>query len=370
MKVAYIHFYVEDSQRSRNWFIKTMGFEGWGQMRNSHTQTEIIGINEIIFLISSPLHQNSPVATYLQNHPSGVADIAFYIEDLVLLTDKLATLKIETLENEFIAQSTIQTIKLKSWGGLEHTLIDAQQQEDLRHYLKQDLNPSNLSNDPDSEYQPAIFNNNPNIHITGIDHVVLNVERHQLSAVVNWYKTVFDLQIQQLFNIETDYSSLYSEALIDKSGQLQFNINEPTSANSQIQDFLNFNNGPGIQHIALSTDRIIQTVQALKSNNLNFLTIPNEYYQRLKTKQYSIIQNHLTPQEWQHLKNLNILLDVPQENPQSLLMQIFTLPLFEQPTFFLELIERRQRAQGFGAGNFMALFQAVEQLFLNHYAPH
>ncbi len=367
MKVAYIHFYVQDSQRSRNWFIDTMGFEGLGQQINAHTITEIVRINEIIFLLSSPLNETSPVANYLNHYPSGVADIAFYLEDLDLFTNKLTGLNIQILENELFASSYIKTIKIQAWGALEHTLIDVQQEKDLKHYLRNInlFSHGDFLNKPN--FKQDLIKEKPKITITEIDHVVLNVERNQLKDAVNWYKTVFDFQVQQLFKIKTDYSSLYSEALIDQSGQLQFNINEPTSANSQIQDFLNFNNGSGIQHIALSTQNIIQTVQALKLNHLPFLSAFPHYYHSLEDSYHSIIENLFTPQEWQQLKQSHILLEFSKPNPQGLLMQIFTLPIFEKPTFFLELIERKHQAQGFGQGNFMALFQAVEELSKHHY---
>lgn len=367
MKVAYIHFYVQDSQRSRNWFINTMGFEGLGQQISSHTLTEIVRINEIIFLLSSPLNEASPVATYLNYHPSGVADIAFYLENLALFVDKLTALNIPILENELFASSQIKTIKIQAWGNLNHTLIDAQQEKKLKQYFRNIKLSNHCKLLPNSHSKQDLISQKLQITITDIDHVVLNVERNQLKDAVNWYKMVFDFQVQQLFKIETDYSSLYSEALIDQSGQLQFNINEPTSANSQIQDFLNFNNGSGIQHIALSTQNIIQTVQDLRLNNLPFLSVSPHYYHNLEENYHSVIKLLFTAQEWQQLKQSHILLEFANHNPQSLLMQIFTLPIFEQPTFFLELIERRHQAQGFGQGNFMALFQAIEELSKHHY---
>jgi 4-hydroxyphenylpyruvate dioxygenase len=153
---------------------------------------------------------------------------------------------------------------------------------------------------------------------------------------------------------------LYSEALIDPSHQIQFNINEPTSANSQIQEFLDLNLGSGIQHIALKTNDILQTIQQMRNLGLTFLEIPSSYYQKLDQQYRAKILSFLKNKQWQQLKQEQILLDFPAQNPQSLLMQIFSQPIFEKPTFFFEFIERRDSAEGFGEGNFLALFEAME----------
>ena len=135
----------------------------------------------------------------------------------------------------------------------------------------------------------------------------------------------------------------------------RFNINEPTSSNSQIQEFIDLNGGSGIQHIALRSQNLIQDVASMQQEDVAFLNIPQSYYEQLDTTL------NLTQEEWEAIANQQILVERDRLNPQSLLMQIFTQPIFEQPTFFLEFIERRQQAQGFGQGNFKELFAAVER---------
>jgi len=335
MKIAYIHFYVEDIRRSRNWFIETMGFSFLGQSINVHTITEIVGINGILFLLSAPLKKTSPVASYLKKHPPGVADIAFNIQDFDSFSEKLVDLEVEILEDNLISLENLRMIKIKGWGNLEHTLIEAQ--------------------DPTENNICDLKSN-----ITDIDHVVLNVPRSQLKSAVAWYQKIFNFQVQQLFTIKTPNSGLYSEALIDPSHQIQFNINEPTSDNSQIQEFLDLHVGSGIQHIALKTNDILQTVRQMKNLGLTFLEIPASYYQKLDQKYGIKIQAFLGNEYWEQFKKEKILLDFPAKSPQSLLMQIFSQPIFEKPTFFFEFIERRDNAQGFGEGNFLALFEAME----------
>jgi 4-hydroxyphenylpyruvate dioxygenase len=350
MEIAYIHFYVPDIRRSRDWFLDTMGFSLVGQSINSHTITEIIEINSILLLLSAPLKETSPVAFYLKKHPPGVADIAFQIQDFDAFTQKLVDLKVDILENDLISLKNSRMIKIKGWGNLEHTLIEAQ---------------DNSENQLGSCFQniTSLSSNNlsdVNSHVTGIDHVVLNVQRSHLKSAVAWYQRIFDFQVQQLFTIKTPNSGLYSEALIDPSHQIQFNINEPTSDNSQIQEFLDLNVGSGIQHIALKTTDILQTVRQMKNLGLTFLEIPASYYQKLDQKYGIKIQAFLGNEYWEQFKKEKILLDFPAKSPQSLLMQIFSQPIFEKPTFFFEFIQRRDNAEGFGEGNFLALFEAME----------
>lgn len=387
MEIAYIHFYVADSRRSRNWFIKKMGFSFLGESINAHTITEFVGINNILFLISSPLNDISPVAYFLKKHPPGVADIAFKVEDFDSAYQKLISLNIEILENNLVFQEGLRMIKIKAWGSLEHTLIENHKtnppfyeniqknslnllESQVENNILENFNKPNKTNlqtvqifNSSFKIQPHLSTNNLlNLQskITAIDHVVLNVERHQLKSAVAWYQKVFDFHVQQLFTITTANSGLYSQALIDPSNNIRFNINEPTSDNSQIQEFLDLNYGSGIQHIALGTSDIFQTVHQMKNSGLDFLFVPPSYYQKLEEKHVLKIQSSLTFEQWQQLKSGQILLDFPKDNHTSLLMQIFTLPIFNKPTFFFEFIERRDNAQGFGEGNFLALFEAME----------
>ncbi|MEL7407924.1 MAG: VOC family protein, partial [Cyanobacteria bacterium J06558_2] len=188
-----------------------------------------------------------------------------------------------------------------------------------------------------------------------IDHVVLNVARGQLNNAVSLYQELFGLRVQQQFKIQTNKSGLASQALIDDSGAVQFNINEPTDSNSQIQEFIDCNHGSGIQHLALRSPDLISDVAQMRRRGLNFLSVPSAYYHQLPQLE------GLNTLEQQTITQQQILIDCDRWLPQSLLMQIFTQPIFEQPTFFLEFIERRHNAQGFGQGNFQALFAAVER---------
>ena len=340
MQIDHVHFYVEDAAQQRDWFIRTMGFQSISNVINYHTYSEVVTNNSVEFIISSPLNSCSPVAHYLKCHPPGVADIAFRVENLELLLEKADYLNLEILQSIITSQSTngkVKLAKIRGWGSLNHTLID--------------------------QTSTKIFSHSkvvPKTDIVGIDHLVLNVPSGQLKLAVNWYKNLFNFQTYQSFNIQTEQSGLSSEALVDASGQIQFNINQPSSANSQIQEFLDHNQGSGIQHIGLKSTNILRTVAQMRQSGLPFLPIPKTYYQRIKKISKTRGISVLKQQEWKEIETEQILVSWQEDDPESILMQIFTQPIFDQPTFFFELIERRNQAQGFGEGNFQALFEAIE----------
>jgi 4-hydroxyphenylpyruvate dioxygenase len=145
--------------------------------------------------------------------------------------------------------------------------------------------------------------------------------------------------------------------MLHPDGWVKLPINQPTSANSQIQEFLEVNRGPGVQHIALQTPNIVDAIAYLRQRGLPFLQVPRTYYTQLLHRQGL----QLSEAEIQEIAAQQILVDWEENSPEALLLQIFTQPIFEQPTFFFELIERRLQARGFGEGNFRALFEAIER---------
>ncbi len=340
MKIDHIHFFVEDAAQTRDWLIQKMGFQSGGQQVNEHTCTELVGNSSVLFRVSAARNEFSPVAHYLATHPAGVANIAFLVDDLESLSARIERLDIKIIEGQELPIDDPKQLTIQGWGDFQHTLVTNAS------------NPMLVSIPPEPDDQNLIV---------GIDHVVLNVGQHQLAAATDWYQNLFDFQVQQSFDIQSNYSGLYSHALVDRTGQVQFNINEPSSPNSQIQTFLDIQGGAGIQHVALRTANIFQTVTEMRSQDLAFLPIPPSYYTNLKNRSQQMNDFPLQYQEWQNLEKLQILLDWAADYTLALLMQIFTQPIFNQPTFFFEIIERRGAAQGFGEGNFLALFQAIER---------
>ena len=339
MKIDRVHFYCRNAVRVRDWFLRNIGFRAVGNYISRHTHTELISLNDAHFLISSPLNNNSPVAQYLACHPEGIADIAFRVKNVAEIVDRSRDLGLKLLQDIRSEQSPegIQTAKITGWQDLQHTLIEAE---------------SDLLGD--LPYEP-VRNINTQSYITEIDHVVLNVPSGELNAAVELYQKLFNFQVQQSFEIKTNKSGLSSQALIDETGAVQFNVNQPTTRNSQIQEFIDLNRGSGVQHLALRSQNLIADVTRMQQQDIQFLDVPPAYYQNLPpfTALNSIERTAIEQQQ--------ILVDGDSAASESLLMQVFTQPILEQPTFFLEFIERRQAAKGFGRGNFQALFAAVEQ---------
>lgn len=342
MEFYRIQFYTEDAETSREWFVSKLGFEITGSYANSHSHIEVIKSGNICFVLSSPLTSSSPVASWLKLHPPGIADVGFRvknIESAIARAIAEGAKLLEPIQKGINAGGSFKRAKIAGWGDLSHTLIEGSGD----NYIS-----------PNSGQLPLF---------TNIDHVVLNVATGDLSSAVNWYQRVLGFQTQQNFDIQTDKSALRSRVMVHPEGRVQMPINESASPNSQIQEFLDANQGPGIQHMALQTDRIVEVVTDLRSRSLPFLPVPWTYYKELQQQ-----QNYL-PKDWQEIVGAQVLVDWSEDTPAAMLLQIFTQPVFAEPTFFFEIIERRValvndvkvQAGGFGAGNFRALFQAIER---------
>jgi 4-hydroxyphenylpyruvate dioxygenase len=342
MRINHIHFYVEDAKLWRNWFIHHLGFEvvtfdyAIPLKESFHTCTEVIKSGSVCFLLSSPLLPTSPVAEYLRQHPPGVADVAFDVEDVeeTLAQCQVYGVKVlQPIQQQQQGEESVKWSQIAAWGGLTHTLIEMRKQE-----VRDNLSLPYFSN------------------ITAIDHIVLNVPVGDLEHAVSWYQNILDFQPQQMFKIKTNRSALHSQVMVSHHGNVQLPINEPATPNSQIQEFINVNRGAGIQHIALRTPNIVQAIAQFRSSGLSFLRVPQSYYEILAIRQGL----PLSSTELKAIAQQEILVDWQENTPQALLLQIFTQPIFEQPTFFFEFIERKNQARGFGEGNFRALFEAIE----------
>ena len=335
MKIDRVHFYVEDARAWSHWFVNKLEFQAASGSHVSHTCTEVVKSGSVCFVLSSPLSPDSPVAKFLQQHPPGIADVTFDVKDLEAVMQRAIAHQVEILE-PIQHQQGYKWAKIAAWGSLSHTLI--QRQEDKE------------------ELGELIITHNSEI-FTAIDHIVLNVAAGDLERAVAWYENVLEFDSQQAFTIQTDRSALHSRVMVSRSGCVQFPINQPASPNSQIQEFLDANRGPGIQHIALQTPNIVQAIARFRSRGVSFLPVPPTYYTQLQERQ----EIPLSIAEFEEIARQQILIDWKETNPFALLLQTFTQPIFTQPTFFFELIERRLQAVGFGEGNFRALFEAIER---------
>ena len=366
MEIDHVHFYVEDAQRSRDWFVRTLSFQAVASGANQHTHTEVVKSGPIYLILSSPLSPASPVDQFLRSHPAGVADLAFQVPHLEIVVAKAlaqGAKLLQPIQQMQQAQGCCKWAKIAAWGDMSHTLIE---RSGVTPVLPSAELAWNREAVPSHIATPiSTRSDTPGIPLIGIDHVVLNVATGDLEPAVTWYQNVLGLQPQQSFAIQTNRSGLRSQVMVHPSGKVQLPINEPGSANSQIQEFLDVNRGPGVQHIALRTTNIVQTIAQLRNLGVSFLEVPSTYYLQLQQR----YGRDLPDADWQAIADQQILVDWQDDDAPAMLLQTFTQPIFGQPTFFFEVIERQVRclngqskqAQGFGEGNFRALFEAIER---------
>lgn len=372
MKIEYVHFYVEDARASSDWFVNYMGFRALASGASLHTYTAVVQSGAVYIVLSSPLSSASPVAQFLKLHPAGVADIAFVVSDLEGIIERAVANDAKVLQpvqEQPLAQGVRKWARIAAWGSLSHTLS-----EYTDNTLRLPVFPETLGvrdcvqgesflqtsspAPPAPPASPTLSSPSEAEFVTDIDHVVLNVAIGELEPALNWYENILGFQRQQTFTIQTDHSGLRSQVMIHPKSGVKFPINEPTSANSQIQEFLEVNRGSGIQHIALQTPQIVKAIAQFRSSGLSFLPVPDTYYAQLQQHCHKL---NLSAAELKEIAAQQILVDWQDNSPEALLLQIFTQPIFKEPTFFFELIERRYEAQGFGEGNFRALFEAIER---------
>lgn len=349
MEIDRIHFYVEDAAFWRDWFVNRMGFEPLNAIATDNTRTEIINHGSVCFMLSESINAKSPVAEYLRFHPPGVADVGFRVKDIDSVLKKVTDAGgkvLEPVQEQRRGTGYIKGAKIAGWGYLTHTLVEEREKEPP-------------SQKPGFLEKPGFLTNS--IDFASIDHAVLNVAAGDLEKALSFYEQTLGFRRQQKFNIQTERSGLYSQVLIHPEGSAQLPVNEPTSNNSQIQEFLDANRGAGIQHLALKTRDITKIVLRMRQNGVFFLSVPSTYYELLLQRRKDEFSSILSPEEWGEIINLQILADWQEDRFNALLLQIFTKPMFGEPTFFFEIIERREQARGFGEGNFMALFEAVER---------
>lgn len=345
MKIDHIHFLVEDANETRRWLIRTMGWHSISSAVLPDRRLEILDYRGTRFIFSSPRCGSSPLARHLAAHGQGVVDVSIEVECLEPLLHRLRPMPVPYRQVHPLQAPEICFMNrpaprsrtwIQGWGTVGHTLV---QREATTPFLAGG----------------------------GIDHIVLNVKAGELDAAVAFYRQLLAVEPRQNFGITTDRSAMKSTVLSNGADHLYFNINEPSSSNSQIQQFIDANGGPGIQHIALRSDPLIPTVARLNARGLAMLTIPERYYNLLGQRLMRSPSPKLTLEERQAIQHYNILMDWTSEIPEAWLLQTFSLPPFRGSLFFFEFIERRAGADGFGQNNFQELYEAVEgELLRSH----
>ena len=301
---------------------------------------------DIRFVVSGALTAESPIAVHVRTHGDGVHDLAWLVNDAAAAYEAAVARGAEPARapwTETDETGVLELAQIKTYGETRHTFVSR------RDYSSPLLEPGYAADNLPPE--PA----GPSVGLTRIDHVVGNVEKGKLDDWVRFYSEVIGFSQLVHFDdnqIATEYSALMSTVVWDGS-KIVMPINEPADGKkkSQIQEYVDTYDGPGVQHIALRTDDIVATVQALRDRGVRFMTVPETYYDEARER----LAGFDLP--WDELQRLNILAD---KDFDGYLLQIFTETITDRPTVFFEIIERRG-AKGFGEGNFKALFEAIER---------
>jgi 4-hydroxyphenylpyruvate dioxygenase len=300
---------------------------------------------DVRIVLTAGLHPGSPVTRHVQRHGDGVRDVALGVVEAVRAFDAAVARGAGAVREPWQDEDDAGVLRratIATYGDTVHTLVD---RHDYRGLFAPGYEPLEAAPDP---LPPA--------GLMHIDHVVGNVELGAMDRWVGFYERVLGFSQLVHFDdqaISTEYSALMSKVVWDGEGRVKLPINEPAAGRrkSQIEEFLEFNEGPGVQHVALATDDIVASVRALRARGVEFLRVPDTYYEDLAGR-FADVQLDL-----EAIAELGILADRDEEGH---LLQIFTRNVQDRPTVFYELIERHG-SRGFGAGNFKALFIALER---------
>ncbi len=344
----YIEFWVGNAKQSAHYYRAAFGMRLTGY-RGPETGVRdrasyLLVQDKLRFVLTSALGPAGEIAEHVHRHGDGVHDMAFWVDDArsayaAAIERGATSVQEPTVTSDEHGEVVVAGIR--TYGDTIHSIVER------RNYTGLFL-PGFVA--ADSPYTPD------GVGLKYVDHCVGNVELGKMNEWVSFYERVLGFTNILSFDdkqISTEYSALMSKVMSNGNGRIKFPINEPAAGKrkSQIDEYLDFYGGPGVQHIAIATDDIVKTVRTLKSRGIEFLRIPNTYYETVLDR-VGKIDEDLAP-----LAELGILID---RDDEGYLLQIFTKPVQDRPTVFYEIIQRKG-AKSFGAGNFKALFVALER---------
>jgi 4-hydroxyphenylpyruvate dioxygenase len=354
----FVEFYVGSAKMVTYWFVKAMGMDITGYMgpetgvrdRGSYYLTQ----NGLKFVITSALKpSNSDVTSFVTNHGDGVKRWAMKVEDVQKAFEKavkngaIPTTLPHKLEDE---KGFIEEAGIKLYDDTELVFINDSKYKGI-------FRPGFVANPGGFEIrreQPGLLK---------IDHIVGNARVNEMEQWAEYFIKTMDFEEMLYFgpgDISTKYSALLSKVVRTSDYTIRNPINEPYEGlkMSQIEEYINEYNGTGTQHIAIATDDIISSVRSLRENGMEFLDIPGNYYDELEKKNAALKGDERITEDLDQIRELGILVDMEST---GYLLQLFTRPTGDRPTFFFEVIQRRRGAKGFGHGNFQALFESIER---------
>ena len=343
----HIEFYVGNAKQAAHFYDRTLGFRPVAK-RGLETGSRdcasyVMQQGQITFVFTSAMAPDHEVARHCALHGDGVKAIALSVPDvdaaLREAKSRGATVLKPTTREEDV-QGVVVTGELKYAGDTVFRLVDRSQYGGLFAPGYQPIEPR----------APSAA-----VGLAAIDHVVTNVYLGEMDFWSRWFEQVMGFRNLLSFtndDISTEYSALMSKVMENGSGKVKFPINEPAEGKkkSQIEEYLDYYQGPGVQHIALNTKNIYDTVTELRRRDIDFLRVPDTYYEYMRERVGDV------GEDWDKLHELGILID---KDDDGYLLQIFTSPMQDRPTLFFEVIERHG-SRGFGIGNFKALFVSIE----------
>jgi 4-hydroxyphenylpyruvate dioxygenase len=349
----YVEFYVGNAKQAAHFYKTAFGFQSHAYAGLETGMTDrvsyVLKQDKIRLVLTTALNSNSPIGEHVKKHGDGVKVVALWVEDATKAWEETTKRgaksfmepTIEQDENGEVVRAGIYT-----YGETVHMFVERKKYTGifLPGFEKWE-----------SDYNPSA------VGLKFIDHMVGNVGWGEMNTWVKWYEDVMGFVNFLSFDdkqIHTEYSALMSKVMSNGNGRIKFPINEPAEGKkrSQIEEYLDFYEGPGVQHIAVATDNIIETVEQLRARGVEFLSAPPQsYYDAIPER----LGEHMSMmnEDIRDLQKLAILVDADEE---GYLLQIFTKPVEDRPTLFFEIIQR-MGARGFGAGNFKALFESIER---------
>ncbi|MEM6795785.1 MAG: 4-hydroxyphenylpyruvate dioxygenase [Acidobacteriota bacterium] len=345
-RIHHVEMWVGNARQAAFYYRKAFGFSqiAYRGLETGFRDTSsfVLRQGQAQLVVTSSFDPDSEISQHVRQHGDGIKDICFQVNDVDSTFAEVTSRGAETVrepyeysdENGKVRRATIAT-----YGDTVHSLIG------IKEY-KGPFLPGYKEDVIEAESAGLIR----------FDHMVGNVELGQMERWANWYSDVLGFKRVLQFDdeqISTEYSALMSVVMSDGSYSIKFPINEPAEGRkkSQIDEYLDFYRGPGVQHVAMLTGDIVKTVSHLMDNGVNFITVPETYYDQLHDRVGEI------DEDVKALQPLGILVDRDEE---GYLLQLFTQPVMDRPTLFFEIIQRKG-AKGFGEGNFKALFEAIER---------
>ncbi|GAB4498201.1 MAG: 4-hydroxyphenylpyruvate dioxygenase [Saprospiraceae bacterium] len=344
----HLEFYVGNAKQSATYYMAALGFElvaYCGPETGVRDRASyVLQQGKIRIVLTTSLQPDTEIARHVALHGDGVKVLALWVDDAesayytALKRGAESAFPPKTLRDE---HGEVTLAAIKTYGDTIHTLVE-------RTNYKGVFLPGY---EPRKSTYPA-----KSVGLKYVDHCVGNVELGGMNKWVKFYQDVMGFKLLITFDdkdISTEYTALMSKVVSNGNGYIKFPINEPAKGlkKSQIEEYLDFYKGAGVQHIAVATDNILETVGQMRANGVDFLYVPETYYEDVLDRVGKIDENI------EDLKRLNILVDRDED---GYLLQIFTKPIQDRPTVFFEVIQRKG-AKSFGKGNFKALFEAIER---------